>query len=156
MAGKSVLHSVGLLEPILFPQSGTVLGDSGSGGDVSGKHDVVTDAVEVQPGRKLDNGKSPVWQGVIQYFPRALLAIGDVSRYGATKYELSYSDINWSRVPDGYSRYSDALSRHVVGEFIDGPIDPESGLPHPAMAAWNALARLELYLKKIEHESNTG
>lgn len=107
-------------------------------------------------GKKYDTGKSPVFQGVFQYFPRALLAVGDVSRYGANKYSLAYNDINWARVDDGFSRYSDALGRHLIGEFKDGPIDPESGCYHAAMVAWNALARLELLLteenKKKEDE----
>jgi hypothetical protein len=98
------------------------------------------------PGKKYDAGKPPAWQGVRQYFPRALLAVADVSRYGANKYNLAYNDKNWARVADGFARYSDGLDRHLTGEFIDGPIDPESGCYHAAMAAWNALARLELLL----------
>jgi hypothetical protein len=111
------------------------------------------------PGKKYDAGKPPAWQGVRQYFPRALLAVADVSRYGANKYNLAYNDKNWARVADGFARYSDGLDRHLTGEFIDGPIDPESGCYHAAMAAWNALARLELLLieeqkKKDEEVSN--
>lgn len=102
-------------------------------------------------GKKYDGGKSPLWQGVFQYFPRALLEVGNVSRYGADKYKLTYNDINWSRVDGGRERYSDALARHLAGEFVDGPIDPESGMLHAAMAAWNALARLELLL--IEYKT---
>lgn len=97
-------------------------------------------------GKKYDHGKSPVWQGVLQYFPRAISAVGGISQYGAEKYNLDYSDINWLRVPAGYERYSDANMRHVLGEFTDGPYDPESKRLHAAMAAWNALARLELLL----------
>lgn len=97
-------------------------------------------------GKKYDSGKPPAWQGLRQYFPRAMLAVASVSAYGANKYNLAYNDINWLRVEGGWERYSDALDRHLTGEFIDGPIDPESGLPHAALAAWNALARLELYL----------
>lgn len=103
-------------------------------------------------GKKYDGGKSPIFQGVFQYFPRALLAVGDVSRYGADKYDLAYNDINWSRVEGGFERYSDALGRHLVGEFKDGPIDPESKCLHAAMVAWNALARLELVLKEQEEQ----
>src|SRR3990167_8758338 len=39
-----------------------------------------------QPGSKLDSGKSPVMQGVLQYFPRAILEIAKVSQAGAAKY----------------------------------------------------------------------
>lgn len=103
-------------------------------------------------GKKYDNGKSPIFQGVFQYFPRAISAVGNVSRYGAEKYSLSYDDINWFRVESGFERYSDALARHILGEFIDGPIDPESKQYHAALAAWNALARLELILTKKKED----
>jgi hypothetical protein len=93
-----------------------------------------------------------VFQGVFQYFPKALIHVGLVSKYGAEKYQLSYDDVNWYRVDGGFYRYSDALGRHILGEFIDGPIDPESKQYHAAMAAWNALARLELLLDEIEEK----
>jgi hypothetical protein len=104
---------------------------------------------KVLPGKKLDNGKGPVIQGVVQYFPKALLAVSNISKYGADKYSLSYDDINWRRVEGGFNRYSDALGRHLLGEYIDGPVDPESKKLHCAMVAWNALARLELLLKEL-------
>lgn len=117
----------------------------------SGTQDKVlhqADSGILAPGKKLDNGKPPIVQGVVQYFPRSLLAVADISKYGAQKYALDYSDINWFRVEGGFARYSDALGRHLFGEFIDGRIDPESGKLHAAMVAWNALARLELILAK--------
>ena len=107
-------------------------------------------------GKKYDNGKSPVHQGVFQYFPRALLAVGDISKYGRDKYDLTYDDVNWRRVEGGIGRYGDARGRHILGEFIDGPIDPESGKLHAAMAAWNALAYLELVLTKQEEEKKNN
>lgn len=97
-------------------------------------------------GKKYDGGKSPVHQGLFQYFPRALQAVGCVSKYGADKYSLAYDDINWRRVEGGLGRYADACARHSLAEFIDGPTDPESGLLHAAHRAWNALAYLELVL----------
>lgn len=95
-------------------------------------------------GRKDDGGKAPIWQGLFQYFPRALTAVANVSKYGAEKYSLSYDDVNWLRVDDGINRYSDAMARHQLGEFVDaGGIDPESKFHHSLQIAWNALARLE-------------
>jgi hypothetical protein len=100
-----------------------------------------------EPGKKLDQGKSPLLQGCLAYFPKALLAVADVSAYGAKKYNVPYADKNWERVPDATARYSDALARHILAESFDGLVDPESQLKHAAHAAWNALARLELLLK---------
>jgi hypothetical protein len=98
------------------------------------------------PGAKLDAGKSPVLRGAIQYFPRALAAVADVSAHGASKYTWK----GWESVPDGVARYSDALGRHLVLEAAEGPVDPATGLSHAAQVAWNALARLELMLRDGE------
>lgn len=89
-------------------------------------------------------GKIPVWQGVLQYFPRALTAIGEVSRFGAKKHNDGVMPTEWRR----YSAvtYSDSLIRHLLAENEGQVLDPESGLLHAAHAAWNALARLERML----------
>ena len=98
------------------------------------------------PGQKFDAGKSPVGQGVFEYFPRALLGVGLISAYGANKYSVPYADKNWTRVPDARNRYRDGEARHFVSEAVDGLYDPESGLLHALHKAWNALAEVELLL----------
>lgn len=97
-----------------------------------------------EPGAKADAGKSPVMQGALHYFPRAILEVGKVSFVGAEKYSWK----GWESVPDGVNRYGDALGRHMIYEAIDGPYDPETKLLHAAQVAWNALARLELILRE--------
>ena len=105
-----------------------------------------------QPGSKLDAGKAPVMRGALQYFPRALRAVSGVSLFGATKYTWNGRE----SVPDGVNRYSDAMGRHLIGEAVDGPIDPETGLLHAAQTAWNALARLELMLRDADGQIAVG
>ena len=78
---------------------------------------------------------------VIGGFPRALLAISEVGTMGAKK----YTDNGWQQVPNGFIRYSDAGQRHYLMGKIDN-LDEESGLLHLAHEAWNALAKLELFL----------
>jgi hypothetical protein len=95
-------------------------------------------------GSKLDAGKSPVRRGLLEYFPRACLAVAEVSAFGASKYAWN----GWESVPDGVQRYGDAQQRHVVKAMIEGTIDSDSGLLHAAHEAWNALARLELMLRE--------
>lgn len=94
-------------------------------------------------GAKLDAGKSPVLQGFMNYFPLAISAVSDVSGFGARKYTWG----GWRSVEDGENRYGDALMRHIIYES-HGPLDKDSGLLHAAHAAWNAMARLELMLRK--------
>jgi len=96
---------------------------------------------------KLDGGKTPIFRGLIMYFPRALRAVADISAYGYEKYKEWGG---WVRVEDAQARYTDALARHFINEQIEGPLDPESKLRHAAHAAWNALARLELALQEQE------
>ena len=98
-----------------------------------------------EPGAKLDAGKAPVVRGALHYFPRALAAVAEVSAYGARKYTWR----GWETVPDGVARYSDALGRHLLAEGYEER-DGDTGLLHAAHAAWNALARLELMLRKAD------
>jgi hypothetical protein len=98
------------------------------------------------PGAKLDDGKSPVFQGLIDYFPRACMEVAKVSEFGAIKYTWK----GYESVPDGVNRYQNALGRHLMYEAIEGPITKDSGLLHKAHVAWNALAALELYLRENE------
>jgi hypothetical protein len=97
-------------------------------------------------GSKLDAGKSPVYQGLLDYFPRSCLAVADVSAAGAAKYAWK----GWETVPDGVNRYRNALGRHLVNESIEGTYDPD-GFRHLAQIAWNALAALELTLREEEN-----
>lgn len=101
-----------------------------------------------EPGAKLDAGKSPVFRGALDYFPRAIKAVAEVSKFGASKYAWK----GWESVPDGINRYSDALARHITDEAIEGPYACDSNLLHKAHVAWNALAALELYLRKNEQK----
>lgn len=106
-----------------------------------------------QLGAKLDAGKPSVWRGLFDYFPRACLAIADVSTRGAKKYAWK----GWEAVPDGEARYYDALCRHIVKESIEGLYDIGPGglgpdVLHAACIAWNANARLELLLRRLENE----
>lgn len=99
---------------------------------------------------KYDAGKSPVWQGALSYFPRALGAVAEVSLFGAQKYAWK----GWEDVSDGFNRYSDALVRHLSAEGKES-LDADSGLLHAAHSAWNALARLELLLKENSQKSDS-
>lgn len=103
-----------------------------------------------QPGAKLDANK-PRMSLVFGAFPRALTQIAHVGTFGAAK----YTDHGWIYVPNGLSRYTDALYRHLIAEHSGEINDDQSGLHHAAHAAWNALARLELLLREQEAASSS-
>lgn len=97
-------------------------------------------------GKKYDQEKAPIVRGCLHYFAKALIAVSLISKYGAEKYDVDFSEQNWREVDDGYNRYTDADGRHLLGEAIDGLYDSESDYLHAAHHAWDALARLEKML----------
>lgn len=95
--------------------------------------------------------KVPVTRGVIARFPRALREIAKVSVVGTKKHQVPLDDMSFVDIPDAYNVYTDAVGRHLTGEYIDGPInDEDGGLLHAAQLAWDALARLEVLLVEME------
>ena len=90
-------------------------------------------------GRKDDAWK-PRPTLVMRTMANALQQVLAVAEYGARK----YSPDNWLQVPDAVQRYTDAMLRHQQAHLRGEALDPESGLPHMAHAAWCALAVLEL------------
>lgn len=71
---------------------------------------------------------------------RALEGVVGVLTFGATKYRPH----GWRGVDNAVERYRDALLRHVAAYMQGEWMDPETGLPHLAHAATNALFLLEL------------
>lgn len=97
------------------------------------------------PGAKLDYGKNRL-ELVLGSFANALLAVGRVGTFGANK----YTDDGWTQVPSGVARYTGAGLRHLMEELRYGgsTTDEDSSLEHDEQHAWNALARLELRIRK--------
>lgn len=93
------------------------------------------------PGAKLD-GEKVMAELTLDGFSRALLAVAEVSTYGAKK----YSPGGWQHVEDGQTRYRRAGDRHRLARGHE-PYDLESGLLHLAHEVWNRLAELELMLR---------
>ena len=105
------------------------------------------------PGSKLDAGKPPVWQGALDYFPRAIEAVAALSAAGAAKYTWK----GWESVPDGIARYRNAQGRHITAEAKEGIWDSQMGsLGYPTLhltqQVWNSLAALELMLKDRDNQ----
>ena len=85
---------------------------------------------------------APVWAGVLNYFPDALMAVARVSKAGNDKHNPGQS-LHWSR--DKSSDHLDCAARHMLTPFA---IDPDSKEIHLANAAWRILAELQLYQEK--------
>ncbi|AUS01518.1 hypothetical protein NVP1286O_27 [Vibrio phage 1.286.O._10N.286.55.C4] len=93
-------------------------------------------------GAKLDAGK-PMAGRLLGMFGGALMAVSEVGTFGAKK----YTEGGWQHVEDGFKRYDDAGMRHFLKRGMGEEFDADSELPHLAHEAWNALAKLELYLR---------
>lgn len=112
--------------------------------DHAGKVYLSSDDLHV-PGAKDDKAKPMA--GVLLDFSRALQIVVDVGTYGAKKYTRT----GWATVPEGSQRYLDAMMRHLLAMGVDPDgLDKETGLPHLAHVAWNALAVLELQARRKE------
>lgn len=101
-----------------------------------------------EAGAKLDLGK-PKCAQILGMFARALWEVSKVGTVGACKYTMG----GWQEVQDGSNRYDDAGMRHFLKRKMGCAIDNDTNLLHLSQEAWNALARLELYLRDQEKNS---
>jgi len=86
--------------------------------------------------------ETPIFSGVIKYFPLALAEVARVSFKGNEQHNPG-KPLHWDRSKsrDEY----DALTRHLVDHAVD-PIDTD-GERHLAKVAWRALAALQKELE---------
>ena len=94
-------------------------------------------------GRK--NGKLRM-ELVFEGMPNALRELGKCMTWAIEA--KGYSELDFLTVPNGTQKYRGAMYRHDQKEILGEEFDDESGLIHATHTAWNALARLELLLRK--------
>ena len=84
---------------------------------------------------------TPVFSGVLKYFPNALKEISKCSKAGNDQHHPD-KPLHWDmdKSKDEY----DALTRHLIDHTID-PVDTD-GILHLTKVAWRALAGLERHL----------
>ena len=104
--------------------------------------DIEVEAEEVKPTDKAaDRKATPVFSGVLKYFPNALKEVSKCSKAGNDQHHPD-KPLHWDmdKSKDEY----DALTRHLIDHTIN-PID-DDGMLHLTKVAWRALAGLERYL----------
>ena len=89
---------------------------------------------------------APVFSGVLEYFPDALMAVAELSKIGNDKHNPG-EELNWSR--DKSTDHGDCLVRHQL-EY--NKTDEDTGLPHAVSVAWRALAQLQTLLEDAQEE----
>lgn len=82
---------------------------------------------------------------MISDFHLALQSVASVTAMGVGKHGPLGG---WRQVPGFKEEYQNKKARHAIAGLVDdGGLDPESGLPHLAHEAWNALALLQFALE---------
>ena len=104
--------------------------------DIEEMEEDVEDVSEAQ--KRKD---TPVFSGVLKYFPNALKEISKCSKAGNDQHHPD-KPLHWDmdKSKDEY----DALTRHLIDHTID-PMDTD-GILHLTKVSWRALAGLERYL----------
>ncbi len=88
--------------------------------------------------------ETPIYSGVLKYFPRAAAYVARISVLGNEKHNPG-EPLHWAK---GKSMdHPDCIARHVIesGEF-----DPDDGALHDGKLAWRAWANLETVLEERE------
>lgn len=102
----------------------------------------VNEPIVVEPTDKAKLRKdTPVFSGVLKYFPNALKAVARASKAGNDQHHPD-KPLHWdmSKSKDEY----DAMIRHLL-DHEENPVDDDNIL-HLTKVAWRALAGLERYL----------
>lgn len=92
--------------------------------------------------------ETPVYSGVLHYFPLAIKEISRVSLQGNEQHNPG-SPLHWDR--NKSQDELDALTRHLIDHASGVEVDTDGQL-HLAKVAWRALASLEKLLEKREAE----
>ena len=110
---------------------------------MEGRHMTETRVVSETGGEK---GSKPSQLGAVD--PLALLHLGEVAGFGAQKYDT----FNYLRGYD-WRLTMDAMQRHMLQFWAGEDYDQESGLLHPAHAAWHGLALTSFLLRGVGTDS---
>lgn len=81
---------------------------------------------------------TPIYSGVLRYFPDALAAVARLSKAGNDKHNPG-QPLHWAR--EKSTDHGDCIVRH---QLTPDQIDPETGELHATAVAWRALAQLQL------------
>jgi len=98
------------------------------------------------PADHAERKATPIFSGVLMYFPRALAAVAQCSVAGNQQHHPD-KPLHWDKSKS--TDEPDALVRHLMAR---GTLDSD-GIRHSAKVAWRALALLE---REIEGEQNAN
>lgn len=94
----------------------------------------------------------PLWDGCIMYFPKALMAVAEVSRIGNEQHNPG-EPLHWAK--DKSTDQKNTAIRHMV-DHDTGLIRDTDGARHLAKAAWRVLAWLETEIEAEDARAKRG
>jgi len=109
------------------------------GGNVTVKTRIEDDT---EPTKAEERKATPVYSGVLKYFPNALKEVSKCSLAGQKQHNHG-DKLYWDKTKS--TDNEDALVRHLIDHSVN-PMDDDNVL-HLAKCAWRALASLEIYLE---------
>jgi len=103
-------------------------------------YNIEVNAEEVKSEAK-ERKDTPVYSGVLKYFPNSIKYISKVSKVGNDQHHPD-KPLHWDMTKS--KDEEDALVRHLIDHSVN-PIDTD-GMLHLGKVAWRALAALERHL----------
>lgn len=119
-----------------IPNEESPMAGSGTGPNVPARHNESTLPTDAKARKAL-----PIFSGVLNYFPNALLEVAHCSKVGNDQHNPG-QPLHWAKGKS--TDHEDALVRHLLER---GTVDTD-GVRHSAKVAWRALALLETEIEK--------
>lgn len=92
----------------------------------------------------------PVWDGFVRYFPRAMIAVANVSKIGNDQHNPG-EPMHWAK-GKSMDQWNTAMRHMMDHSCFQNPVDKDGGL-HLAKAAWRIMAALELWIEEQEKQA---
>ena len=104
---------------------------------------------DLESKKKEERKKTPVYSGVLKYFPDALKEVSKCSQAGNDQHHAE-KHLHWDKEKSNDNE--DALVRHLIDHSKE-PLD-DDGVLHLAKVAWRSLAALQIYLESSKQLNN--
>lgn len=96
------------------------------------------------PNNAQDRKNTPIYSGVLMYFPDALAEVARVSWLGNQQHNPG-EPLHWAR--EKSTDQMDCVIRHVIDHGTGNTKDDDGATWHLAKAAWRVLAELQLSIE---------
>jgi hypothetical protein len=96
----------------------------------------------------------PIVRGCLDYFPDALLAVAELSRYGNDKHNPG-EPLHWAK--EKSTDHADCCVRHLLERgTMDYSYGADKPVRHSAAAAWRALANLQIEIEESQKKAEAA